>query len=135
MAYCLGLYIWRGDIFNMKNYSKSKIDASGRLLLQHDDSTIDGIEKIISAEDIFDNYRSMHLAPLMRTTMQLQRWMEDSHKGYYIALRLKRKNQIMRKLKRFHVRLSQLQDIAGARIILDKNSVFVLSFSVTLFSP
>ena len=83
---------------------------------------MDGIEKIISSEDIFDNYRSMHLAPLMRTTMQLQRWMEDSQKGYYIALRLKRKNQILRKLKRFHVRLSQLQDIAGARIILDKNS-------------
>ncbi len=57
----------------------------------------------------------------MQMTILLQKWMDKSGKGYYIAMRLKRRPQILRKLKRFHVRLSQLQDIAGARIILERN--------------
>lgn len=99
-------------------YSKSKIDQAGKTLASNNE---EDIEKYLVAEEIFDSYRSAHLEPLMKTTSILQRWMESSHKGYYIALRLKRKPQILRKLNRFHVRLSQLQDIAGARIILDKN--------------
>lgn len=100
-------------------YSKSKVDQAGQILANDDQSVI---EKYLLAEDVFDDYRSAHLEPLMKTTLDLQKWMEASSKGYYIALRLKRKPQILRKLKRFHVRLSQLQDIAGTRIILDKNS-------------
>lgn len=40
---------------------------------------------------------------------------------YYIAQRLKRKPQIIRKLNRLSVRLTQLQDIGGCRIIVPKD--------------
>ena len=43
-------------------------------------------------------------------------------KNYYIAQRLKRRPQILRKLRRLSVRLTQLQDIGGCRIIVDKNT-------------
>ncbi len=42
--------------------------------------------------------------------------------SYYIAQRLKRKPQIARKLRRLTVRLSQLQDIGGCRIIVQTNA-------------
>ena len=102
----------------MATISKSKIDKAGELLSC---DAMENVEKYIEAEDVFNSYRSAHLAPLMQTTILLQKWMDKSGKGYYIAMRLKRRPQILRKLKRFHVRLSQLQDIAGARIILERN--------------
>lgn len=51
----------------------------------------------------------------------MQQWLAQFGKDYFIAQRLKRKPQILRKLKRFSVRLSQLQDIGGARVIVDQN--------------
>lgn len=60
--------------------------------------------------------------PLSKTTIEVQQWLAQYGKPYFIAQRLKRKPQILRKLKRFSVRLSQLQDIGGARIIVDQNS-------------
>ncbi|WP_376766870.1 RelA/SpoT domain-containing protein [Rhizobium laguerreae] len=54
--------------------------------------------------------------------MELQRWLHDYGGRYYIAQRLKRKPQIVRKLRRLSVRLTQLQDIGGCRIIVDQNS-------------
>ena len=102
----------------MATISKSKIDKAGEVLSMNKE---DNFEKYIEAEGIFNNYRSAHLEPLMQTTILLQNWMEKSGRGFYIAMRLKRRPQILRKLTRLHVRLSQLQDIAGARIILESN--------------
>ena len=107
-----------GSILLMDTISKSKIDKAGEVLSMNKE---DNFEKYIEAEDIFNNYRSAHLEPLMQTTILLQNWMEKSGKGFYIAMRLKRRPQILRKLTRLHVRLSQLQDIAGVRIILESN--------------
>ncbi|MCP8688099.1 RelA/SpoT domain-containing protein [Marinobacterium sedimentorum] len=53
--------------------------------------------------------------------MQIQSWLSGFDGQYYIAQRLKRKPQILRKMHRFSVRLTQLQDIGGNRIIVDKN--------------
>ena len=75
------------------HYSKSKIDQAGQVLAKEDHSSE---EKFFLSEKIFDDYRSAHLEPLMKTTLELQKWMEASSKGYYIALRLKRKPQILR---------------------------------------
>ncbi|MEW5838832.1 MAG: RelA/SpoT domain-containing protein [Pseudomonadota bacterium] len=47
--------------------------------------------------------------------------LSDYGADYYIAQRLKRKPQIIRKLNRLSVRLTQLQDIGGCRIIVPKN--------------
>lgn len=78
-------------------------------------------EELFELEDVFDEYRKGHLQPLSETTLELQRWLADYSSSYYIAQRLKRKPQIARKLRRLKVRLTQLQDIGGCRIIVAKN--------------
>lgn len=78
---------------------------------------------MIELEDVFDEYRKSHLEPLSETTLELQRWLNEYGHDYYIAQRLKRKPQIIRKLNRLSVRLTQLQDIGGCRIIVEKNEL------------
>jgi hypothetical protein len=107
-----------GETVDTVTLSKSRIDKAGRALAHPVELTIESIE----LEDAFDAYRGSHLEPLSRTTLELQRWLHDYGGRYYIAQRLKRKPQIVRKLKRLSVRLTQLQDIAGCRIIVDKNA-------------
>ena len=98
--------------------SKTKIDRAGVALAKNEFRTLDeGIE----LEDVFDDFRKAHLQPLTEFTLELQKWFSDFDTKYYIAQRLKRKPQIIRKLKRFSVRLSQLQDIGGCRIIVNDN--------------
>lgn len=97
--------------------SKSKIDKAGRVLSCSSDIT----EEYLDLEYVFDNYRAQHLEPLSQLTIDLQRWLHEYGNGYYIAQRLKRKPQIIRKLKRLSVRLTQLQDIGGCRIIVNSN--------------
>lgn len=97
--------------------SKTKIDKSGRALSNAGELT----EEILELEDVFDAYRAAHLEPLSKTTLELQKWLHGYGGNYYIAQRLKRKPQILRKLKRLSVRLTQLQDIGGCRIIVNSN--------------
>lgn len=97
--------------------SKSRIDKAGRSLTSSDELT----EEAIELEDVFDNYRASHLEPLSKMTLELQHWLHGFGGRYYIAQRLKRKPQIVRKLKRLSVRLTQLQDIGGCRVIVDTN--------------
>ena len=98
--------------------SKAKIDKAGRVLSQ--DNLLEELEGL-EHEDIFDAYRKQHLQPLSRTTVDIQRMLDGYGERYYIAQRLKRKPQILRKLRRFSARLTQLQDIGGCRIIVDQN--------------
>lgn len=97
--------------------SKSRIDKAGRSLAHPCEPTIDSLE----LEDDFDEYRISHLEPLSLTTLEIQSWLQDYGGSYYIAQRVKRKPQIIRKLRRLSVRLTQLQDIGGCRIIVEKN--------------
>ncbi|MBO1249529.1 RelA/SpoT domain-containing protein [Comamonas denitrificans] len=85
---------------------------------------------MVEFEDVFDEYRKSHLEPLSETTLELQRWLNEYGHDYYIAQRLKRKPQIIRKLNRLSVRLTQLQDIGGCRIIVEKNELVdqIISF-------
>lgn len=99
--------------------SKAKIDKAGRYL---SDSSRDYDEEMLELEMIFDEYRKEHLEPLTRLTLELQSWLHSHTADYYIAQRLKRKPQILRKLNRFSVRLTQLQDIGGCRIIVADNN-------------
>lgn len=100
------------------SFSKSKVDKAGRLL---SDDSYKTIEELIEAEEAFGEFRTSHLGPLTQVTISLQRWLEEYGTRYYIAQRLKRRPQILRKLRRLHARLTQLQDIGGCRIIVDKN--------------
>lgn len=101
----------------MNGPSKSRIDKAGRSLSHPGEETLESLE----LEEVFDSYRASHLEPLSRTTLDLQRWLQGYGGQYYIAQRLKRKPQIVRKLRRLSVRLTQLQDIGGCRIIVDTN--------------
>ena len=100
--------------------SKSRIDKSGRALTNSD---FDLTEEYLELDEIFDQFRESHLAPLTSLTASIQNVLSDLGESYYIAQRLKRKPQIVRKLKRLSVRLTQLQDIGGLRIIVNDNSV------------
>lgn len=97
--------------------SKTQIDNAGRLLAKASTEA----DELARANAIVDKYRSSHLEPLTRFTINLQRWLATIRGRYYIAQRLKRKPQIIRKLRRFSVRLTQLQDIAGARVVVADN--------------
>lgn len=99
--------------------SKTTIDRAGRALARG--AFRDEVD-YIQLEEAFNEYRRAHLEPLTSTTIELQQWLSGFGKPYYIAQRLKRKPQIIRKLSRLSVRLSQLQDIGGARIIVPTNS-------------
>lgn len=99
--------------------SKTKIDRAGLALAKNkyrDD------EEYFELEEVFDEYRKAHLQPLSETTLELQHLLTNYGAQYYIAQRLKRKPQIIRKLNRLSVRLTQLQDIGGCRIIVQKNA-------------
>lgn len=98
--------------------SKTRIDKSGFALARN--KFKDEIE-FIEFEEVFDDYRKRHLGPLSKTTIEIQKMLSDYGAQYYIAHRLKRKPQILRKLNRLSVRLTQLQDIGGCRIIVPKN--------------
>lgn len=99
--------------------SKTKVDKSGLALAKN---KYKDEEEFLELEDVFDEYRKAHLQPLSETTLELQQLLTNYGAPYYIAQRLKRKPQIIRKLNRLSVRLTQLQDIGGCRIIVQKNS-------------
>lgn len=99
--------------------SKATLDKAGRVLAGRQEIAT---EQDLELEDVFDEYRKSHLQPLSETTLELQHWLTQYGSAYYIAQRLKRKPQILRKLRRFSVRLTQLQDIGGCRIIVQTNA-------------
>lgn len=99
--------------------SKSKIDRAGLALAK---SKYRDEDEYFELEEVFDEYRKAHLQPLSETTLELQHLLTNYGAQYYIAQRLKRKPQIIRKLNRLSVRLTQLQDIGGCRIIVQKNA-------------
>lgn len=99
--------------------SKARIDKAGRYL---SDTDREYDNEMLELELIFDEYRKDHLEPLTRLTLELQGWLQNHVSDYHIAQRLKRKPQIIRKLNRFSVRLTQLQDIGGCRIIVNTNN-------------
>ncbi|WP_278673060.1 RelA/SpoT domain-containing protein [Alistipes indistinctus] len=103
----------------IKHISKSAIDKAGNILAKEKFQTYEEWE---SSDAIFDEFRQAHLQPLTSTTIALQNWFRADNASYIIVQRLKRKPQILRKLKRLNTRLTQLQDIGGLRVIVDQNS-------------
>lgn len=102
-----------------QSLSKTRIDRAGDALARDRYRTDD---EYLEADDILDRYRESHLLPLSETTSAVQGWLAHYGEPYYIAQRLKRKPQIIRKLRRLPVRLSQLQDIGGLRVIVPKSN-------------
>lgn len=99
--------------------SKSAIDRAGNILAKEKFKTY---EEWVAANKIFDDFRQAHLQPLTSTTIAIQNWFRADNATYIIVQRLKRKPQILKKLRRLNTRLTQLQDIGGLRIVVDQNS-------------
>jgi (p)ppGpp synthase/HD superfamily hydrolase len=95
-------------------YSRTKIDKAGDRLAKE---IWKNDNEYLDCEIIFDEYRKVFIEPLTEVTLKLHSWLLEFGCDFYIAQRLKRKPQILRKLKRFSIRLTQLQDIGGIRII------------------
>jgi ppGpp synthetase/RelA/SpoT-type nucleotidyltranferase len=100
-------------------YSKSKINKSGRLLASGQLS-IDDTEHELNI--VFDWWREMHLTPLTEVTLKLIEWLQEIDSSIIINQRLKRKPQIVKKIRRKPtMRLSQMRDLGGCRAIFDSN--------------
>jgi ppGpp synthetase/RelA/SpoT-type nucleotidyltranferase len=103
-----------------KGYSKSKVDWAGNTLTSGASSSDD---KAI-ALDILDNWRAIHRYPLHIFKKRLQRVSKKIDKRALIGQRLKRLSSILKKLQRVYsgnaptMKLSQMQDIAGCRVIM-----------------
>jgi hypothetical protein len=96
--------------------SKSQADKAGDRLAKAGDPDTPELARFSS---VIDEWRALHGAPLI--------WMAESVRGrlsqiaLHVAVgqRLKRKPQIIAKLKRERTRLAQMQDIGGCRAILE----------------
>ena len=100
-------------------YSKSQIDRFGKWLIRPEGIPED---KLLDAEIALDKWRQEFLQPLTDVTLKCQELLQNEIPNIYIAQRLKRKPQIIKKLRRaYPMRLSQMQDIGGCRIIVKEN--------------
>lgn len=97
-------------------YSKSEIDRAGDILAGLLDSKISRNEAI----EILENFRSIHIHPLMVFRISLKRKSKTISNDALISQRLKRAPSIVRKLKiQKNMSLSQMQDIGGLRVVMN----------------
>ncbi|MDB6108311.1 MAG: hypothetical protein JWR69_61 [Pedosphaera sp.] len=93
-------------------YSKSQVDKAGMALLDGGGTTT------VEARQIVDNWRSAHNFPLNSFQTGLRSKAKAVDGDFIVAQRIKRMSSILTKLKRYNVRLSQMQDIGGCRAIM-----------------
>ena len=89
-------------------YSKSKVDAAGAILI---------IEAALSEDalTIINNWRASHSFPLNTFHIGLRRRVASHFSDAITSERIKRLSSREHKLRRFKTRLSQVQDIGGCR--------------------
>lgn len=99
-------------------YSKAKIDKAGKNLRDNQSVAENNNEDM----SILNFWREEHLKPLTDVTQKLVEWLNGCT-IYNINLRLKRRPQIIKKLKRKpNMRLTQMRDIGGCRAIFESNN-------------
>ncbi len=103
-----------------KGYSKSKVDCAGDILISETSSP----EEKEKALEILDNWRAIHRYPMHIFKKRLKRVSEKIDKEALAVQRLKRLPSILKKLQRRYygneptMKLSQMQDIAGCRVVM-----------------
>ncbi|MBU1204180.1 MAG: RelA/SpoT domain-containing protein [Nanoarchaeota archaeon] len=108
--------VWRKP----KGYSKSKVDWTGDVLIS-ETSSVNDKEKAL---EILDNWRAIHRYPMHIFKKRLKRVSEKMNKEALAVQRLKRLPSILKKLQRRYygnnptMKLSQMQDIAGCRVVM-----------------
>jgi len=108
--------------------SKTKIDKSGRVLTDFHNDKLADMKTFLEAIDLANRWRACHAYPLNTFQATLRTKLKSFKGSPLVAQRLKRMPTIIDKLSRYpKMRLSQLQDIAGVRAILnDVDDVYLL---------
>lgn len=102
--------------FEVPLYSRSRVDASARVLLKEYITA----DRRRDAEVVVANWRSAHAFPLNTITMDLRAKTKRINAASPVVQRLKRTRSIMAKLEtEGSMRLTQMQDIGGCRVVLD----------------
>lgn len=117
-------------IWQIPLYSFTEVDKAGRTYLNPASS----IKETEEALDIINNWRAAHGFPLQSFRAILYRYSKKVHKtpNPLIAHRIKRLPSIKLKLElNHHMRLSQMQDIGGCRVVL--KDVFAVMQLVEIF--
>jgi ppGpp synthetase/RelA/SpoT-type nucleotidyltranferase len=103
-----------------KGFSKSKIDWAGKVLV----SETSTLEEKETAIEILDNWRAIHRYPMHIFKKRLKDVSEKIDDNALVVQRLKRLPSIIKKLQRKYygnnptMNLSQMQDIAGCRVVM-----------------
>jgi ppGpp synthetase/RelA/SpoT-type nucleotidyltranferase len=103
-----------------EGYSKNRVDWAGNILINEISSKEDR-NKAIS---ILDNWRAVHRYPMHIFKKRLKNVSEKMDKEAFAVQRLKRLPSIIKKLQRVYqgdkptMKLSQMQDIAGCRVVM-----------------
>lgn len=96
-------------------YSKAEVDRAARRLV----STEANVHEYFDALNVVNNWRASHNFPLNTFQVTLRRKAQGIDSGRLVAQRIKRMTSIEAKLARFpNMRMSQMQDIGGCRVIL-----------------
>ena len=103
-----------------RGHSKSKIDWAGDILINETSLP----QEIESALEMLDNWRAIHRYPMHIFKQRLKRVSEKIDGEALAVQRLKRLPSIVKKLQRRYygneptMKLSQMQDIAGCRVVM-----------------
>ena len=96
-------------------YSRTSVDKAGKALVENNISPLGRIEVL----NTINNWRSAHSYPLHLAIKNLQKKASKISPEAITARRLKRLSSIILKLKRNrNMKLTQMQDIGGCRVIL-----------------
>lgn len=99
-------------------FSRGKVDKAGASLIAGI-QTVQDLDDYFAALEVISNWRSSHSFPLNTFQTTLRRKGRKIDPDALVAQRIKRLSSISLKLKRFPgLRLSQMQDIGGCRIVL-----------------
>jgi ppGpp synthetase/RelA/SpoT-type nucleotidyltranferase len=99
-------------------HSKNQVDRAGVVLASEQEVST---EQLAWAYDILNNWRASHSFPLNNFQNNLRAKSKNIQSGAIVVQRIKRLESIVRKLRREQtsaLRLSQMQDIGGCRVIL-----------------
>lgn len=100
----------------VERYSKKQVvDAGKAIKAAHPTHT----DELVAAYKIAHAWRNGHLSPMRRVRSELSAKAGKISRTAVTAGRLKRFQSIRRKLKRGNITLYQMQDIAGARAIME----------------
>ena len=104
---------------NSKKYSKTEINKAGDILRKRDSTE----EKINEAFEKLSYWREIHYYPTKIFKRRLEKTSKLIDPKSIVSSRLKRTPSILKKIDRLTTRLTQIQDIAGCRAVLDNTEL------------